>query len=153
MTATRPGDMRPTVHVRPEEPYRGSGWILFAGVLLMMGGVLNAFWGISAIGGSAFFDADATYILSNLDTWGWIVTALAVNDTLSFNDLKQLLGTTDGNLSVHARKLEEAAYVTCTKFFEGRTPKTEFRLTATGRRAFNEYLDRMEGLIRTSRQR
>jgi DNA-binding HxlR family transcriptional regulator len=80
-----------------------------------------------------------------------IVTALAVNDTLSFNDLKQLLGTTDGNLSVHARKLEEAAYVTCTKFFEGRQPKTEYRLTAAGRQALERYLDYMESLIRATR--
>ena len=82
-----------------------------------------------------------------------IVSALAVNESLSFNELKALLNTTDGNLSVHARKLEDAHYITCTKFFQGRTPKSEFRLTAHGRRAFNDYLDRMEGLIRSSRQR
>jgi hypothetical protein len=70
-------------HVRPGDPLRGSNWILFAGVLLMMGGVLNAFWGIAAIGGSAFFDADATYILSDLDTWGWIVTAVAALQILA----------------------------------------------------------------------
>ena len=64
-----------------------------------------------------------------------IVSALAVNDSLSFSDLKKLMKTTDGNLSVHARKLEEAEYITCTKSFEGRMPKTEYRLTATGRRA------------------
>ena len=80
-----------------------------------------------------------------------IVSALAVNQSLSFNDLKHLLGTTDGNLSVHARKLEEAAYITCTKFFEGRLPKTEYRLTAAGRAALERYLDYMESLIRATR--
>ena len=82
-----------------------------------------------------------------------IVSALAVNDTLTFNDLKRLMRTTDGNLSVHARKLEDAAYVTCTKTFEGRVPKTEYRLTATGRRALERYLDHMEALIRATRER
>jgi DNA-binding HxlR family transcriptional regulator len=82
-----------------------------------------------------------------------IVSALAVNDSLSFNDLKGLLKTTDGNLSVHARKLEEANYVTCNKFFDGRMPKTEYRLTAAGRRALERYLDHMEALIQTMRPR
>ena len=82
-----------------------------------------------------------------------IVSALAVNDSLTFNDLKRLMQTTDGNLSVHARKLEDAAYVTCTKTFEGRVPKTEYRLTATGRRALERYLDHMEALIRATRER
>ncbi len=77
-----------------------------------------------------------------------IVSALAVNETLSFNDLKKLLKTTDGNLSVHARKLEEAGYVTCEKFFEGRLPKTEYRLTPNGRRALERYLAHMEALIK-----
>ncbi len=81
-----------------------------------------------------------------------IVSALAVNDSLSFNDLKALLKTTDGNLSVHARKLEDASYVTCTKSFEGRIPKTEYRLTGAGRRALEQYLDHMEALIRVTRQ-
>ena len=81
-----------------------------------------------------------------------ILSALAVNRSLSFNDLKQLLKTTDGNLSVHARKLEEADYIGCTKYFEGRVPKTEYRLTAQGRRALESYLDEMETLIRTTRQ-
>ena len=81
-----------------------------------------------------------------------IVSALAVNDSLSFNELKALLKTTDGNLSVHARKLEEASYVTCTKSFEGRIPKTEYRLTGAGRRALEHYLDHMEALIRVTRQ-
>ena len=80
-----------------------------------------------------------------------IVSALAVNESLSFNDLKQLLHTTDGNLSVHARKLEEAGYVACDKRFEGRLPKTEYRLTRPGRQALEHYLDEMEGLIRAMR--
>ena len=82
-----------------------------------------------------------------------IVSALAVNDSLTFNDLKQTLNTTDGNLSVHARKLEEANYVTCNKFFDGRTPKTEYRLTAAGRRALESYLSHMESVIRAARGR
>ncbi len=82
-----------------------------------------------------------------------IVSALAVNDTLTFNDLKRLMNTTDGNLSVHARKLEDAAYITCTKSFEGRVPRTEYRLTASGRRALERYLDHMEALIRATRER
>jgi DNA-binding HxlR family transcriptional regulator len=82
-----------------------------------------------------------------------IVSALAVNELLSFNELKQLMQTTDGNLSVHARKLEDAGYVTCTKSFEGRVPRTEYRITATGRRALERYLDHMEALIRATRER
>jgi DNA-binding MarR family transcriptional regulator len=81
-----------------------------------------------------------------------IVSALAVNDTLSFNDLKKLLRTTDGNLSVHARKLEDAGYVACTKSFAGRVPRTDFRLTATGRRVLEKYLAHMEALIRATRE-
>jgi DNA-binding HxlR family transcriptional regulator len=80
-----------------------------------------------------------------------IVSALAVNDAVTFNDLKALLDTTDGNLSVHARKLEEAQYVVCAKSFEGRMPKTEYRLTAVGRRALDRYLNHMEALIRATR--
>lgn len=80
-----------------------------------------------------------------------IVSALAVNDTLSFNQLKALLATTDGNLSVHARKLEDGGYIACSKYFEGRTPRTDFRLTAAGRRALEKYLDEMEGLIKATR--
>lgn len=80
-----------------------------------------------------------------------IVSALAVNDTLTFNDLKGLLGVTDGNLSVHARKLEEAGYITCTKYFEGRLPRTEFRLTPKGKGALERYLTQMESLIRRTR--
>jgi DNA-binding HxlR family transcriptional regulator len=82
-----------------------------------------------------------------------IVSALAVNDSLTFNDLKRLMHTTDGNLSVHARKLEDAAYVSCTKSFEGRVPRTVYRLTAAGRRALERYLDHMEALIRATRER
>jgi len=82
-----------------------------------------------------------------------IVSALAVNDSLSFSDLKKLMKTTDGNLSVHARKLEEAEYIACTKSFAGRMPKTEYRLTAVGRRALERYLDHMEALIRATRER
>ena len=82
-----------------------------------------------------------------------IVSALAVNDSLTFNELKALLRTTDGNLSVHARKLEEADYIACTKSFEGRLPKTEYRLTAAGRRALERYLNHMEALIRATRER
>src|SRR4051812_42896631 len=80
-----------------------------------------------------------------------IVSALAVNESLTFNDLKQLLNTTDGNLSVHARKLEEAQYVTCNKYFDGRMPKTEYKLTAAGRRALERYLGHMESVIRAAR--
>jgi DNA-binding MarR family transcriptional regulator len=82
-----------------------------------------------------------------------ILSALAVNDSLTFNELKKLLETTDGNLSVHARKLEEAQYVACTKSFENRLPKTEYRLTATGRRALERYLNHMETLIQSMRDR
>jgi DNA-binding MarR family transcriptional regulator len=81
-----------------------------------------------------------------------IVSALAVNDALTFGDLKGLLDTTDGNLSVHARKLEDAGYVQCTKSFDGRVPRTEFRLTAAGRRALVKYLDHMEALIHATRK-
>lgn len=81
-----------------------------------------------------------------------IVSALAVNDHLSFNDLKKLLKTTDGNLSVHARKLEEAGYITCEKYFEGRVPKTEYRLTPPGRSALERYLDHMEAIIHATRE-
>jgi DNA-binding MarR family transcriptional regulator len=82
-----------------------------------------------------------------------IVSALAVNDSLTFNQLKALLRTTDGNLSVHARRLEEADYIACTKSFDGRLPKTEFRLTAAGRRALERYLNHMEALIQATRER
>ena len=76
-----------------------------------------------------------------------IISALAVNESLTFNELKHTVKTSDGNLSVHARKLEDAGYVNCSKTFEGRTPKTEYRLTAAGRRALERYLDHMEAVI------
>jgi len=82
-----------------------------------------------------------------------ILSALAVNESLTFNELKKLLETSDGNLSVHARKLEDAQYVSCSKSFQNRLPKTEYRLTAVGRRALERYLDHMEALIGTMRER
>ena len=82
-----------------------------------------------------------------------IVSALAANETLTFNDLKGLMNTTDGNLSVHARKLEDAGYITCTKSFDGRVPKTEYKLTVAGRRALESYLNHMETLIQQMRNR
>ncbi len=82
-----------------------------------------------------------------------IVSALAVNDSLSFNELKALLRTTDGNLSVHARRLEEAEYIVCRKSFDGRVPRTDYRLTAAGRRALERYLDHMAALIKAMRSR
>jgi DNA-binding HxlR family transcriptional regulator len=81
-----------------------------------------------------------------------IVSALAVNRSLTFNELKALLKTTDGNLSVHARRLEEAEYIACAKSFDGRTPKTEYRLTAAGRKALERYLNHMEALIHATRE-
>jgi DNA-binding HxlR family transcriptional regulator len=82
-----------------------------------------------------------------------IVSALAANRTLTFNELKKLLDTTDGNLSVHARKLEEANYISCSKSFEGRVPKTEYSLTAAGRKALEKYLDHMEAIIGAMRSK
>jgi DNA-binding HxlR family transcriptional regulator len=80
-----------------------------------------------------------------------IISALAANESLTFSDLKSLMNTTDGNLSVHARKLEEAGYISCTKFLEGRLPKTEYKLTAAGRSALEKYLSHMESLIKQMR--
>ena len=82
-----------------------------------------------------------------------IVSALAASESMTFNELKELLRTTDGNLSVHARRLEEADYVSCNKSFDGRIPKTEYRLTPSGRRALEKYLAHMEALIDSSRDR
>jgi DNA-binding MarR family transcriptional regulator len=82
-----------------------------------------------------------------------IISALAANESLTFNDLKSLMNTTDGNLSVHARKLEDARYIACTKSFEGRVPRTEYKLTAAGRRALESYLNHMESLIQQMRNR
>ena len=81
-----------------------------------------------------------------------IISALAANESLTFSDLKNLMNTTDGNLSVHARKLEEAGYISCSKFFEGRLPKTEYKLTAAGRSALEKYLSHMESLIKQMRK-
>ena len=81
-----------------------------------------------------------------------IVSALAANESLTFDDLKSLMNTTDGNLSVHARKLEDGGYITCLKSFEGRLPKTEYKLTASGRRALENYLSHMETIIRQMRK-
>jgi DNA-binding MarR family transcriptional regulator len=81
-----------------------------------------------------------------------IVTALAVHDRLSFNELKERLGTTDGNVSVHARKLEDAGYVSCHKGFEGRVPRTEYRLTTAGRKAMERYFAQLESLIGAARR-
>ena len=82
-----------------------------------------------------------------------ILSALSVNESLTFTELKKLLDTTDGNLSVHARKLEEAGYIACTKGFSGRVPRTDYRLTAAGRRALDRYLDHMEALIQAMRDK
>jgi DNA-binding transcriptional ArsR family regulator len=82
-----------------------------------------------------------------------ILSALAATESLAFGDLKAITEATDGNLSVHARKLEEAGYVSCQKSFAGRTPRTDYRLTAAGRRAFEKYLDHMDAVIRAARRR
>lgn len=81
-----------------------------------------------------------------------IISALSVNETLSFTQLRQILDTSDGNLSVHARKLEEAGYIDCTKYFADRVPRTDYRLTAKGRQALTEYLNQMEALVRAMRE-
>jgi DNA-binding MarR family transcriptional regulator len=82
-----------------------------------------------------------------------ILSALAVNNALTFNELKKLLNTTDGNLSVHARKLEDAEYIVCEKSFENRMPRSEYRMTPAGKRALEKYLDEMEALIRATRKK
>ncbi len=82
-----------------------------------------------------------------------IVSALAANKSLTFNELKNLLGTTDGNISVHTRKLEDAGYIACSKFFEDRVPRTEYRLAPAGQRALERYLSHMEALIKATRER
>src|SRR6266852_7758658 len=82
-----------------------------------------------------------------------IISALAANESLTFNNLKNLMDTTDGNLSVHARKLEDGGYIACTKSFEGRLPKTEYKLTAAGKRALENYVSHMETLIKQVRNR
>ncbi len=107
----------------------------------------------ATVGGAAAASAPALDQLIHERVRLGIVSALAVNDALTFPDLKRLLGATDGNLSVHARKLEDAGYVSCTKGYDGRVPRTEFRLTAAGRTALERYLDHMEALIRATRAR
>jgi DNA-binding transcriptional ArsR family regulator len=82
-----------------------------------------------------------------------ILSALAVNESLTFNELKRLLDASDGNLSIHARKLEEAGYISCTKSFQGRMPRTDYRLSTAGRRALERYLDHMEALIQAMREK
>jgi DNA-binding MarR family transcriptional regulator len=108
--------------------------------------------GPQSVGGQAASASDLDRLIHERMRLG-IVSALAVNESLTFNDLKKLLNTTDGNISVHARKLEDAQYIACAKSFEGRMPKTEYRLTAAGRRALEHYLDHMEALIRATRER
>lgn len=102
-------------------------------------------------GGSAGAASDLDRLIHERIRLG-ILSSLAVNAALSFNELKRILKTTDGNLSVHARKLEEAAYIECTKSFQGRIPRTQYRITAEGRRALARYLDHMEALIRAMRR-
>jgi DNA-binding MarR family transcriptional regulator len=101
--------------------------------------------------GAAWCGVHRCFHAANIGRRLAIVTALSVNPSLSFTELKGITQTTDGNLSVHARKLEEAGYVLCTKGFEGRLPKTEFSLTEAGRRAFKKYLDHMEAIIQHAR--
>ena len=108
--------------------------------------------GLGRVEGRAAVAADLDRIIHERMRLG-IVSALAVNDALTFNELKRLMRTTDGNLSVHARRLEEAGYVACTKSFNGRVPRTEYRITEAGRGALGRYLDHMEALIRMTRER
>ncbi|HEV2147828.1 MAG TPA: transcriptional regulator [Longimicrobiaceae bacterium] len=110
-------------------------------------------FGLRSIAGGGAADAPELDRLIHERVRLGIVSALAVNQTLTFNALKDMLGLTDGNLSVHARRLEEAGYVACSKSFEGRVPRTEYRLTAEGRRALELYLDHMEALIHAVRDR
>lgn len=105
--------------------------------------------GLSAVPGLA--DSDLNRLIHERVRLG-IISALAVNDALAFNDLKALLDVTDGNLSAHARKLEDAGYLECIKGYEGRVPRTEYRITAEGRAALESYLEHMEALIRAVRE-
>lgn len=107
---------------------------------------------LSEVQGGVISDAQALDRLIHERMRLGIVSALAVTDTLTFNELKAGLNASDGNLSVHARKLEEAGYISCRKYFDGRQPRTEYRLTPTGRAALEQYLDHMEALIRATRQ-
>ena len=106
----------------------------------------------SQASGAEFPDADHLDRLIHERLRLGILSALAGNTALTFTDLKRLLKTTDGNISVHARKLEDAGYLLCTKTFEGRTPRTEFRLTPAGKIALNRYLDHMEAVIQAARK-
>jgi DNA-binding MarR family transcriptional regulator len=105
---------------------------------------------LSAVSGSAPAAADIDRLVHERLRLG-ILSALATGQALSFNDLKAVLGATDGNVSVHARKLEDAGYVACTKGFDGRVPRTEYRITPEGQAALDRYLDHMEALIRAAR--
>jgi DNA-binding MarR family transcriptional regulator len=105
---------------------------------------------MSAVAGSVEKTVDLDRLIHERLRLG-IISALAVNDSLGFTDLRDLLKTTDGNLSVHARKLEEGGYLSCAKTFVGRTPHTEFRITSQGRRALQRYLSHMEALIEATR--
>jgi DNA-binding HxlR family transcriptional regulator len=107
---------------------------------------------LAEVAGGAVRDAQSLDRLIHERIRLGIVSALAVSEALSFSDLKAALQTTDGNLSVHARKLEEAGYISCRKYFDGRVPRTEYRLTPEGRAALERYLDHMEALIRATRQ-
>ena len=107
---------------------------------------------LSEVRGGVIEDAQALDRLIHERMRLGIVSALAVTDSLTFNELKAGLKASDGNLSVHARKLEEAGYIQCRKYFDGRQPRTEYRLTPTGRAALEQYLDHMEALIRATRQ-
>lgn len=106
--------------------------------------------GLIAIEGAVEKTADLDRLIHDRLRLG-ILSALAVNECLTFTELRNLLKTTDGNLSVHARKLEDAEYISCEKSFQGRVPRTDFRLTASGRRSLQRYLDHMEALIAATR--
>lgn len=108
--------------------------------------------GLAEIAGDGPVDPGAIDQLIHARVRLGIVSALAVNSSLTFNELKDLLGTTDGNLSVHARRLEDAGYVVCKKSFDGRLPRTEYRLAERGRQALQRYLDHMEALIEAVRR-
>jgi DNA-binding transcriptional ArsR family regulator len=105
---------------------------------------------LSAVSGSAAAATEIDRLVHERLRLG-ILSALATGQSLSFNDLKSVLGATDGNVSVHARKLEDAGYISCTKGFEGRVPRTEYRITPEGQTALDRYLDHMEALIRAAR--
>ena len=142
-TGSGPGAADELAAERSMQPARGAGREPVAGGAGHAGGAAAP-----PIGTGAALDLDR--LIHERLRLG-IVSALAVNERLSFNDLKSLLRTTDGNLSVHARKLEEAGYIRCDKSFVGRLPKTEYRLTAAGRKAFEKYLAHMEAIIKAAK--